>query len=248
MDIHQSSHTAEQLEFALKAIPSIGANNHWFIGDVDTGVLAEGLTPYVGENGNWWVGETDTGVYASGVKVTGAEVGQTIVVKAVDENGKPTEWEAADLPMGSLLEGCEVIAYGTLSEDGGISLSKDINGNPFSLTKAVLIAHGGFTGGHMDFGYNDFTNLKREFAVTCNVNASRFIGIFKKGAAIESMQTGSDFLFMRHQANYYLEKNGDQVVIPSLITENITKVQCIPWSGNGKFTANTNYILYGVRA
>lgn len=27
-----------------------------------------------------------------------AEVGQTIVVKAVDENGKPTEWEAAYLP------------------------------------------------------------------------------------------------------------------------------------------------------
>ena len=28
---------------------------------------------------------------------TTAEVGQTIVVKAVDENGKPTEWEAADM-------------------------------------------------------------------------------------------------------------------------------------------------------
>lgn len=29
-----------------------------------------------------------------------AQIGQTIVVKAVDENGKPTEWEAADLPTG----------------------------------------------------------------------------------------------------------------------------------------------------
>lgn len=29
-----------------------------------------------------------------------AEVGQTIVVKAVDENGKPTEWECADFPEG----------------------------------------------------------------------------------------------------------------------------------------------------
>ena len=27
-----------------------------------------------------------------------AQIGQTIVVKAVDENGKPTEWEAADVP------------------------------------------------------------------------------------------------------------------------------------------------------
>jgi hypothetical protein len=29
-----------------------------------------------------------------------AEVGQTIIVKAVDENGVPTEWEAADFPSG----------------------------------------------------------------------------------------------------------------------------------------------------
>jgi hypothetical protein len=29
-----------------------------------------------------------------------ASVGQTIVVKSVDENGKPTEWEAVDLPSG----------------------------------------------------------------------------------------------------------------------------------------------------
>ena len=34
---------------------------------------------------------------ADGVKApSAAEVGQTIVVKAVDENGKPTEWEAVD--------------------------------------------------------------------------------------------------------------------------------------------------------
>lgn len=27
-----------------------------------------------------------------------ASVGQTIVVKVIDENGKPTEWEAVDMP------------------------------------------------------------------------------------------------------------------------------------------------------
>lgn len=36
-----------------------------------------------------------------GVKVaSAAEVGQTIVVKAVDKNGKPTEWECANFPEG----------------------------------------------------------------------------------------------------------------------------------------------------
>ena len=37
---------------------------------------------------------------SGGIEVTGASVGQTIVVKAVDDNGKPTEWETADLPQG----------------------------------------------------------------------------------------------------------------------------------------------------
>lgn len=33
-----------------------------------------------------------------GIDVASAKVGQTIVVKAVDENSKPTEWEAVNLP------------------------------------------------------------------------------------------------------------------------------------------------------
>lgn len=33
-----------------------------------------------------------------GIDVSSAKVGQTIKVKAVDENGKPTEWESADFP------------------------------------------------------------------------------------------------------------------------------------------------------
>ena len=41
--------------------------------------------------------EDETG--GGGIPIpTTAEVGQTIVVKAVDESGKPTEWECADLP------------------------------------------------------------------------------------------------------------------------------------------------------
>jgi hypothetical protein len=65
-----------------------------------------------------------------------AEVGQTMVVKEVDENGKPTAWEAADLPT----EGkWELIASGTMEEDAnGIEVTLDNAGNPFELTKAAL--------------------------------------------------------------------------------------------------------------
>lgn len=47
--------------------PHIGANGNWYVGDIDTGVHAQGEpgnSPHVGSNGNWWVGTTDTGVKA----------------------------------------------------------------------------------------------------------------------------------------------------------------------------------------
>lgn len=43
-----------------------------------------------------------------------AELGQTIVVKAVDENGKPTEWEAADITSGGGSDGWTEIGEITL--------------------------------------------------------------------------------------------------------------------------------------
>lgn len=48
--------------------PHIGKNGNWYIGDVDTGVLARGLLdlPSIGANGNWFIGGVDTGVAASG--------------------------------------------------------------------------------------------------------------------------------------------------------------------------------------
>lgn len=73
LEKYQSEFTAEDFENAIRA------------------------TPNIGPNGNWFIGENDTGVFAGGVKVEGAEVGQTIVVKAVDENGIPTEWEPTDI-------------------------------------------------------------------------------------------------------------------------------------------------------
>lgn len=39
------------------------------------------------------------------IKVQTAEVGQTLVVKAIDENGKPTEWECVNAAGGSGFEG-----------------------------------------------------------------------------------------------------------------------------------------------
>ena len=67
---------------------------------------------------------------------TGAEVGQTIVVKAVDDNGKPTEWETRDFPDSG--------GGGTLLPETEISQEKlvygfDINTVPVGEKVAVIM-------------------------------------------------------------------------------------------------------------
>lgn len=56
--------------------PYIGENKNWWIGEVDTGVIAEGkdgedgedgLTPYIGSNNNWFIGDVDTGINSQGI-------------------------------------------------------------------------------------------------------------------------------------------------------------------------------------
>ncbi len=67
--------------------------------------------------------------------ITSAAVGDIVKVKAVDANGKPTEWEAAELG-----ETWELISEGTVSEEvGAIGITQDMNGNAFSLSKANLL-------------------------------------------------------------------------------------------------------------
>lgn len=62
------------------------------------------------------------GSSGGGIEVTGAEVGQTIVVKAVDENGKPTEWETADFPSGgSAQKKWDLLGEYTFTEDAPVS-------------------------------------------------------------------------------------------------------------------------------
>lgn len=119
---------------------------------------ADGITPHIGENGNWFIGETDTGMPSRGEDAPQeailytpqsltpekqaqtranigavaapetATAGQTIVVKEVDENGKPTQWRAADLPTGGG-SGWKVVAE-TATTERVNSISLDISNIP----------------------------------------------------------------------------------------------------------------------
>lgn len=71
----------------------------------DPATSADTVPAKIGEDGKLYVPDMSggSGGTASGDYIpvpSTAEVGQTIVVKAVDENGKPTEWEAVDVASG----------------------------------------------------------------------------------------------------------------------------------------------------
>lgn len=73
--------------------------------------------------------------------LTSASVGQTIKVKAVDENGKPTAWETAEAAGGGGdEEEYELVFQETVASDIiNYTRDKDKDGTPFSLTDAVVI-------------------------------------------------------------------------------------------------------------
>lgn len=65
--------------------------------------------------------------------LTSAAVGQTIKVKAIDESGKPTAWEAADMASG----GDMPLLYAATLEEAAttIIVNKDPDGNALSLSR-----------------------------------------------------------------------------------------------------------------
>lgn len=109
MEVYKSTRTAAEMEYALGAVPNIGPN------------------------GNWWIGGQDTGIFAKGINVTGAEVGQTVKIAAVDENGVPTAWEASDFTSGAAYEclfeveeAVDSVEYNFVDEEGNEVILSEI--------------------------------------------------------------------------------------------------------------------------
>lgn len=72
--------------------------------------------------------------------LTSATPGQIIKVKAV-QDGKPTEWEAVDMPGGDKWEKIKEITIAEDAEESNaLTINADENGNAFRLKKARLCA------------------------------------------------------------------------------------------------------------
>lgn len=74
--------------------------------------------------------------------VTGATVGQTVRIAAVDDDGVPTAWEPVDLPSGGGgdLQWYKVAETETTEEITEYVVSQDFDGNPIKSYNPVAIA------------------------------------------------------------------------------------------------------------
>ena len=70
-----------------------------------------------------------------------AQVGQTIVVKEVDESGKPVSWECVDVPAGGDIESWNYEKTITIEEEvASITINTLDDGTPLALKKIELSA------------------------------------------------------------------------------------------------------------
>lgn len=76
--------------------------------------------------------------------LTSAAVGQIAKIAAVDADGKPTAWEAVDIPAGGG-QNWELINHIKIADDAeetsALTISVDFSGNAFSLSRIRLIAY-----------------------------------------------------------------------------------------------------------
>ena len=110
----------------------------WAINKIDSKDTYDALVAAgkIGENDLCLIEEAGSGTDIS-LGVTGASVGDIIKVKAVDDSGKPTAWEAAK--TGGSDETWEMLKEDTIADwVNSISFDQDSSGNALSLKKMIV--------------------------------------------------------------------------------------------------------------
>ena len=224
--------------------------NAWYAGDVYVGSTS-GINKDEGSK------KLATEEYVDSKQDTliqsGASVGQVAKITAVDSSGKPTAWEAVDMPSGG---GGEVWRYlgkfETSEEVSSIVVSEDADGNPFALEKVIvsgLIAanSAGFSGWMKMYDQNGGVVCQLPSAVAQNdggtvvgrgFQCESWIidGTYHQRTYLESINTGSSAYLLTMVSGV----NGafttvDKVAAPEAITKLTGKsYSSTPW-GAGSY-------------
>lgn len=186
---------------------------------------------------------------------TTAAVGQIIKVKSVDDAGKPTEWEAADLG-----EKVELIASGTIEEVASLVVTKDSDGNTLSLKNCYVVINGALDGvGSTSICFRVADNTSNtvwdRYEIECKLKKDNPT----VRATYVAEQGKIPLLYTEYDLSTTAFVTNDTTVQFAIYRNNVTgrafeplhhtinKIIVGSNQGNGKLAAGTKYEIYGVR-
>lgn len=171
-----------------------------------------------------------------------ATVGQTIKVKAVDANGKPTAWEAVDMEAGDT-EVWEELTHFVSTADNPVNSVKQTF--PAGAYKKIYIV------GHIVLSGTNNPNI---FIDSCTLGSPKVFanqstsGTFR--VLIEAFGTGvAVYRTGRTPDNQYAWNGSwDATIKNDIQMSNIAFVEVFSGHKNTTFAEGTDFIFYGVKA
>lgn len=176
------------------------------------------------------------------LNVTGATVGQTIKVKAVDADGKPTAWEAVDMAAGDT-EVWEELTHFVSTSDNPVNTVKQTF--PAGAYKKIyIVGHIVLSGTNNPYIYidSDHSGAPKVFANQATSGTFRvLIEAFGTGIAVHVAGRTPDNQFAWNGSVGTTTKNDMQM-------NNISFVEVFSGHKNTTFAEGTDFTIYGVKA
>lgn len=198
------------------------------------------------------------------LNVTGATVGQTVKISAVDANGVPTAWVPVNMGSGEKWEKiAEIVIPDGAAETNALTINKDINGEQFSLIKARIcvkqpkytgdssipsfsfaMINGKTSGRIRPLAYTSAFRMPSKSVITGSVyevdvsGAQQIETVYRSGNGGWSDDSSSDFVTYSNPYDEY-----SRYVADTLWAKPITSI-----GGAGMLIyPGCRYVLYGVR-
>jgi hypothetical protein len=198
------------------------------------------------ENVNVWIDldDDETKVFVEAPAT--AEVGQTIVVKEVDETGKPTEWECANLPSVGGSVGWDFINSIELTEEATmVEITTDVNGDAFAYKELFIVVSAQAPTGKSDY-FVWIPNSSWGTGETCNSLSKLPESYVSDCVAYATIMDFPDDTYYVHQWQpYRAYANSTMVVEISLSTNKPKWKSFTSYKWRGDFAVGSKFTLFG---
>ena len=176
------------------------------------------------------------------LNVTGATVGQTIKVKAVDANGKPTAWEAVDMAAGDTEVWEELTHFVSTANNAVNSVKQTFPAGAYK--KIYIVGHIVLSGKNNPVIFIDSDSLgaPKVFANQSTSGTFRvLIEAFGTGVAVHRTGRTPDNQYAWNGSGDTTTKNNMQMI-------DIAFVEVFSGHNNTTFAEGTDFTIYGVKA